>query len=216
MEDRHNHREREKKRGTWERTPEIKHSLTATNCYSPNNSPMFYVLFIPLAAEHKRPSVICGALVNRGTSSAKSKTRGHDCHHHWFVNRQVCPGVTPAGAHCGSSRGHQRWHRSVWKVCQHRTEAKRVGHKRNKFLFPLCVLTVKYTWTMAKSTTQQNKGQPCNKEERNRRSSFWAKHILFSKNKDYRFQLNTPWTYPELAADAPQVKSQHLYAYCRQ
>ena len=49
---------------------------------------MFYVLFFPLAAEHKWPSVICAALMNGSTSSAKSKTRGHGRHHRWFVNRQ--------------------------------------------------------------------------------------------------------------------------------
>ncbi|CAB1437220.1 unnamed protein product [Pleuronectes platessa] len=38
--------------------------------------------------EHKWPSVICAALMNGSTSSAKSKTRGHGRHHRWFVNRQ--------------------------------------------------------------------------------------------------------------------------------
>lgn len=99
---------REKREGQRERTPEVKHSLTTTNWLSPAKSPVFYVLFIPLAAEYKRPSVTCAALMNN-TSSAKSKTRGHGRHHHRFVNRQGRLGIMPAGACCQSSKGHRRW-----------------------------------------------------------------------------------------------------------
>lgn len=94
------HREKDKDR---ERTHAVKHT---TNWLSPTNSPVFYVLFIPLAAEHKRPSVIYAALMNRSTSSAKSKTRGHSPPSPLFVNRQGCLGVMPAGACYRSSKGH--------------------------------------------------------------------------------------------------------------
>lgn len=69
---------------------------------------MFYVLVIPLAAQHRRPSVICAALMNRSTSSVESKTRGHGRHHCRLVNRQGCLGSVPAGACCRSSMGALR------------------------------------------------------------------------------------------------------------
>ena len=68
--------------------PTIKRPLQPQTDAPTNSSPMFSALFFPLAAEHKWPSVICAALMNRSTSSAKSKTRGHGRHHRWFVNRQ--------------------------------------------------------------------------------------------------------------------------------
>lgn len=102
-------KEREgEKAGSGDRTPEVKHSLTTTNWLSQTNSRVFNVLFIPLAAQYKRPSVICATVMNRSTSSAKSKTCGHSRRHRRFVNRQGCLGVTPAVALCRSSTGASR------------------------------------------------------------------------------------------------------------
>lgn len=70
-----------------EMTPKVKWSPANTNWPSLTNGLVFYVLVIPRTPEHKRPSVVCAALMNRSTSSAKSKTRGHGRHHCWFVNR---------------------------------------------------------------------------------------------------------------------------------
>lgn len=51
-----------------------------------------------LSTEHKRPSVICAALMNRSTSSAKSKTRGHGP-----PSPLVCKSLRVSGRH--ASRG---------------------------------------------------------------------------------------------------------------
>lgn len=114
-------------------TPKVKWSLAATNWLSLTNRPVFYVLVIPLTPEHKQPSVICAASVNRSTSSAKSKTRGHGRHHCWFVNHQGCLGILPAGACCQSSREHWGWLEQATLLT---TKAK-----RNKFPVQLRVLT---------------------------------------------------------------------------
>ena len=105
--------EAEETSGTGGRTPEVKHSLSTTNWLSATNSRIFYVLFIPLAAEHKRASVICATLINRSTSSAKSRTRGHSRHHRRFLNRRGCLGAVPAAARCRNSKRHGGWQRRV-------------------------------------------------------------------------------------------------------
>lgn len=95
------------------RTPEVKHSLSTANWLSATNSRVFYVLFIPLAAEHKRASVICATLINKSTSSAKSKARGHSRHHRRFLNRRGCLGAVPAAARCRNSKRRGGWKRRV-------------------------------------------------------------------------------------------------------
>ena len=125
------------------RTPEVKHSLSAANWLSPANSRVFYVLFIPLATEHKRASVICATLINRSTSSAKSKTRGHSRHPRRFLNRRGRLGVAPAVACC-------RKQQEAWRVAEEghcggrrtvrRVTAKGGGYKRNNILLPISVL----------------------------------------------------------------------------
>lgn len=69
---------------------------------------VLYLSYPTPLQKHKQPSVFFAALMNRSTSSAKSKARGHGRHHCWFVKSPGVSGRRASGGMLSKQQGASR------------------------------------------------------------------------------------------------------------